>query len=282
MESWQRTQTQFERYLRSSGRSANTAKTYSSNLLQFWRYCAHYECTPFEADRDMLRTYIADRLVNVSSQRAHNDLAALRLFYAWLLEAEYREDDPSARLKVKRTKALPTEPIDRGELVALLSACSNDRDRMMILVMASTGIRISELSALTAEDIDWSRGTLKIHGKGDKERLVTPPPEVLGQLHAFLGMFPEGPLWISSHGNVLAPQPIRNLLQRIGEKAKVEHVHPHRLRALFATEFIEQFKDIQALQSMMGHESIETTARYSEWTRDRRGQEMMRKLRLTG
>ena len=277
---WLTTEGPFKRYLLSCGRSANTARTYASGVKMFWRWCAKYEMTPFEATRAELRDWTAERHASVSGTRLHNDLAGLRCFYAWLRETGYRDDNPTEGVKIKRGKRLPTKPLSMEELDALMQAASCERDRLLILVLAHTGLRVSELASLTSEDIDWASGVIIITGKGDKQRKLAPQIEVINRLHAFCGMFPSGPVWMSKWDRPLAEHQIRKLIYAVAAKAHVENVHPHRFRAFFATTYIEQFADIQALQGVMGHESIETTSKYSEWTREARGLKQMRALKI--
>lgn len=280
-EPWENSSTDYQRYLLSSGRSATTARTYASNITLFWRWCRHHECRPEDLDAPGLRAWLAERLQQVSPSRAHNDLAALRLYYAWLREDGYRDDDPTRNLRVKRSRTLPTEPLSRGELAVMLAVCGEERDRVLLLLLAHSGMRISELAALRAEDIDFARGTIKVTGKGDKQRLISPHPDVIRRLHAFVGMFPEGPIFLSLKRRApLSAQQIRKIIYSIGERARVKGVHPHRFRSLFATEYMDQFGDVQALQGALGHESIETTARYAEYTRQRRALAQMQQLRL--
>lgn len=276
---WPVTARQFKDYLLSCGRAPRTAETYVANLSQFWRDCRRWEITPYEADRHLLRGWVADRLAIASGQRVHNQMAALRLFYAWLNEVGYRDDDPTQGIKVKRGRSLPTDPLSDNDIAALLSAAKTERDRLIILVLAATGMRISELASLTAEDINWRDGTLKVKGKGDKERVLKPQAAVLQRLRAFMGMFAAGPIWLSQQRQEpLSAQQLRKIIYHLGERAQVASVHPHRLRASFATAYIDQYADIQALQGVMGHESIETTARYSESSRQRRGLKQMEEL----
>ena len=279
--SWGQTSRAFREYLITTGRSEGTAKTYCSNLSLFWTWCTHHECLPADVDREAVRSWLSERMNSVSSARAHNDLAALRLFYAWMKDIRHRDDDPTDNVRVKRRKSLPTEPLHADEMESLLAASRDERDRLIILMLAHTGMRISELASLRAEDIDWQRGTIRIFGKGDKERRLAPDPEVLNRLHAFCGMFPSGSIWKAKRSHqALSAHQIRKVLYDLAERAKLEDVHPHRFRALFATQYVEQFADIQALQGVLGHESIETTARYSEYTRERRGLEQMRSLKF--
>ncbi len=279
--SWNQVRSGFSQYLLSCGRSPTTADTYCSNLSIFWRFCGKYEATPYEADRQIVRTFVSERLGIVSKARAHNDLAALRSFYRWLKEGRYREDDPTEDVRVKRTKQLPTEPLKIQELNAMLTVCTRERDRLLLLMLAYSGLRISELAELRAENFDWQQGLIRIRGKGDKERLIAPSPDVLGRLHAFLGMFATGPIWLSKvQRRQLSAQQIRKIIYEVAERAKVCNVHPHRFRAFFATQYVEQFADIQALQGMLGHSSLETTARYSEWTKQKRGIEQMKRFKI--
>jgi len=278
---WGSTAREYRDYLITTGRSEGTAKTYVSNLSLFWQWCTRRECLPQDVDQPTIRAWMADRMAQVSAARAHNDLASLRCFFALVRELRLRDDDPTQNIRVKRPKQLPTEPLSRQELESLLSACKIERDRLIVLMLAHTGMRISELASLRAEDIDWQKGIIRIIGKGDKERRLSPDPDVLGRLHAFCGMFPSGSVWKSQRAHqALSAHQIRKILYEVAERARLDHVHPHRLRALFATEYVEQFADIQALQGVMGHESIETTSRYSEYTRERRGLDQMRRLKL--
>lgn len=279
-QSWAATERLFRDYLLSTGRAPGTATTYVYNFHAFWKYCGLYEVSAYDVDRRIIRSWVSQRLTEVSAERVHNELAAVRVFFAWLRDTRDRDDDPTEGIRVKRGKSLPTKPFAPEEVAALLSACKTERDRMILLVFASTGVRISELAGMQAEDIDWRNGRILIRGKGDKQRLVEPTPEILNRLHAFLGMFPTGAIWISQRGNPLAAHQIRKILYGLGADAKVDGVHPHRLRATFATSFIDQHGDIQALQGVMGHESIETTSRYTEYTKQKRGLQQMRSLRF--
>jgi site-specific recombinase XerD len=112
--------------------------------------------------------------------------------------------------------------------------------------------------------------------------MVIPPKDIIGRLHAFAGMFPSGPLWVSHWGRALSGQQLRKIIYGIAAEAKLEGVHPHRFRAFYATQYIEQFKDIQALQGVLGHTSIETTSRYSQWTREARGAAQMQRFTVAG
>ena len=283
---WDSVARAFRIYLTAKGRSPETLRTYVYAVGMFYRWCAERETSAYDVDRYAFRQWLAERLETVSSRRAHNDLAALRSFYAMLNEDGYRDDDPTKGATVKRTKSEPTEPITPDQLQRVVYACRNHRDRLLIMMFAYTGLRIAEMTALCAEHIDWDRSLIHVrHGKGDKARRVAVNPEVLGWLRSYLGMFPEGPVWRSesrvTRGEPLAQSSIRQIVYDAGERAGIPGLHPHQLRATYATQMIAQNGgDIQAVQGQLGHSSIETTAMYTYWTREQRGQDSSRKLRL--
>lgn len=271
----------YGRHLRTTGKLSGTVRTNTSDVRIYWKWCADRELSVWDVDRPLFQEWLAGRVASVSASRAHGSLCSLRLLYEWAMREGWCQADPTQGLKIKKGKTLPTEPLDRKEIDLLLEHACHERDKLMLLVLVHTGVRISELAGMNAEDVNWQTGVTLIRGKGNKERWVVLNPDLLGRMKAYYGLFPSGALWLSQQNKRrLASHQIRKIIYGIGASAEVTHVHPHRFRATMATEFIEQYKDIQALQGLLGHESIETTSRYSEWTRQRRGLEMMKRFTL--
>lgn len=280
---WAEAAEDYGRYLLTAGKSPETVRTYVSALSLFWRWCeAQEECTQ-SASRDFIRAWLLQRSATVSSTKLHSNLAGLRSYYGYLIEEGVRSDDPTKNLKWKRTESLPTQPLDVSDVARLLSACSHERDRLVVLLLVYSGVRITEFASMEADDIDWRAGTITIkHGKGDVARRVQPAPEVMGRLHVYLGLLPSGPIWRSLRDKKpMKAHQIRKVIYRITAKAGLEHVHPHRFRSTFACEFLDQFNgDIHALKGAMGHRSIETTSRYAKAAELRRGLDKMSRFRL--
>ncbi len=240
------------------------------------------EC-PESADRDTVKAWLLHRSETCSSARIHSNLAGLRLFYTYLNEEGVRTDDPVKGIKWKRTETLGTMPLDMPDVSALYAACTKERDRLIILLLVYSGVRITEFASMTAEDIDWPHGTITIkHGKGDVARQVSPAPEIMGRLHSYLGLMPQGAIWRSErHNSPMKAHQIRKRIYVIAAKAGVQDVHPHRFRSTFACEFLDQFDgDIHALKGAMGHKSITTTSGYARSAELRRGLAKMSKLNL--
>lgn len=278
---WVEAKEKLRRFLITDEKTTETARTYVNNAGRFWRWCLIHELAPACADKAIVQEWLTERRAAVSSGRVHNDLAAVRKLYEWLLDIHAVEENPTIGLRIKRPKVLATPPLSPTEVGAMLASCRYERDSLIVLLLAYSGVRIAEFANMQEEHIDWDRGEIRIFGKGEKERLVAPSAEVMARLHSFLGLFHSGPIWRSiKRKRELKSHQVRKIIYRIAEEAGLTKVHPHRFRATFATEFMEQFGDLQALQDAMGHESIETTARYSESTRRRRSMEKMRRLRI--
>lgn len=281
MADWSTLAVPFRRFLITDEKTPETARTYVNNAGRYWRWCISHEACPETADKPIVQTWLAERRASVSSGRVHNDLAAVRKLYEWLMDTGASTVNPTAGLRIKRPKVLPTAPLEGIDVDQLLGACRHERDSLIVLLLVYSGVRITEFANMLPEHIDWRRGEIRIFGKGEKERLVAPAEDVMDRLRLFLGLFYEGPLWLSLRRKLpMSGHQIRKVIYRIADEAGLANVHPHRFRSTFATEFMEQFGDIQALQAAMGHESIETTARYAEYTKHRRGLEKMRRLQI--
>lgn len=275
----------FTRHLLTTGKSRETVRTYVSSLSLFWRWCEAQEECPVSASRDLVRAWLLFRSASVSSARLHSNVAGLRSYYDYLVEEGVRDDDPTKGVKWKRGESLPTEPLDMPDVSALLRAAENERDRLVVLLLVYSGVRITEFASMCADDIDWSHGTITIrHGKGDVARHVSPAPEVMGRLHSYLGLMPNGAIWRSlREKRPMSAHQLRKLIYRLTAKAGLSHIHPHRFRSTFACEFLDQFDgDIHALKGAMGHKDINTTSRYAKAAELRRGLEKMRRFSLPG
>lgn len=284
---WVEAKERLRRFLITDEKTTETARTYVNNAGRYWRWCLAHELSPTCVDKAVVQEWLAERRATVSSGRVHNDLAAVRKLYEWLIDIQVIEHNPTLGLRIKRPKVLATPPLSPKEVGAMLASCRYERDSLIVLLLAYSGVRIAEFSNMHLEHIDWERGEIRIFGKGEKERLVAPSSDVMQRLRLFVGLFatepdPAGtPIWRSlKRKRELKSHQVRKIIYRIAEEAGLTKVHPHRFRATFATEFMEQFGDLQALQDAMGHESIETTARYSESTRRRRSIDKMRRLRI--
>ena len=150
------------------------------------------------------------------------------------------------------------------ELERLKSACENYRDLALVGFLYSTGCRVSEAISINRESIDFDRHELNVVGKGDKERTVYLTEVSVMYLRLYLsGRQDNNPaLFIGKGGRRLTKNGVETALKRIGAKAGVENVHPHRFRRTLATSMIDRGATLQDVQMILGHEDIRTTQVY--------------------
>lgn len=153
-----------------------------------------------------------------------------------------------------------------------LSTCVNRptalRDRSIILLLFDTGIRASELCALTIADYDTDRGRLIVrHGKGDKPRYLYPGDRTRKTLWRYLAertdAKPNEPLFATRTKQHIDRGYLRSMLKRLGDKASVSNVFPHRFRHTFAISFLRAGGRIEELQKILGHESLDMVLHYA-------------------
>lgn len=198
---------------------------------------------------------------------------ALRNLYGWLADEEEIDGNPMSKVKVDRANSVPVDVLTDGAVAALLKACEGKafldrRDMALIRVLAATGMRRAELTALTVEDIDLVRRVAYIrHGKGDKARYVRFDAGTAAAIDRYrrtrarhrLAALPA--LWLSRSGP-LQPNGVSWALDRRAELAGIGHVHPHQLRHTFAHRFLERGGNEGDLQRLGGWESAEVMRRY--------------------
>lgn len=152
------------------------------------------------------------------------------------------------------------------EVRTLLNALQFAKYRVMATVMYATGMRITEVCRMTTSDIDAERGVIRVHGKGNKERLVMMSPRLLAILRAYWKQErPAAPfLFPGDSGKPLAPRTVRKGLARATARAGItKHITPHVLRHSFATHLLEHGTDLRTIQVLLGHSCLRSTAIYT-------------------
>jgi len=272
-------------YLQSvRGVSPRTLAAYRDDLSLFVNYCNNHEIDPVLAVPYQVQSFIAE----LSAERAapssvNRRLSSIRGFYRWLVRFGKRADNPCDTLRnVKAPQGLPSvlwedEMAAFAELPEKQKILWPERDKAIILVMYSAGLRISELVSLSMNMITGDREGARIIGKGGKERIVFFSDEA----HAALGDYlPQrtakirdagihaadmcGALFINEKGRPLSVPGVRWI---IGQYAQVsdlgKNIHPHSLRHSFATHLVNAGCDVRIVQEMLGHASLSTTQRYA-------------------
>lgn len=215
---------------------------------------------------------------DVSPGTLARKLTALRVFSRYLVHNQHRADDPSELLTgPKLSRRLPGT-LSRDEVDRLLAAPRGGdrfalRDRALLEVFYSSGLRVSELAGLTLQQIDLDNGFLRVFGKGAKERVVPIGSKAIDALQRYLAAgrpkFAKpkrtgSQLFLSERGGALSRIMIWVLVKKYAKLAGIEKpVKPHLLRHSFATHLLGGGADLRAIQEMLGHSSISTTQIYT-------------------
>lgn len=163
------------------------------------------------------------------------------------------------------------KPLRGGEADRLAGHAGSERDRLIIRCGLLLGLRVSEICALTVPEVDLDDGIVLIsRGKGDKDRYVPIPSQLVSELAAWLGGRREGYVFPSPRGGPLTTRAVRYMVGRVAEEAGiVRRVAPHALRHTYATKLLDTGADLRQVQELLGHASISTTEVYLHVSRDR-------------
>lgn len=211
----------------------------------------------------------------LSSASVARKVSSLRSFLKFLQLNYGALNNPFTLIKVKsRSRKLP-DFLMYDEIEKLLLSCENDglgvRNQMIIEVMYAAGLRVSEAVDLRISDLDLGARTIRVIGKGNKERILFIYPDLVPKLSRYIDFYRSSfvhdnveQLFVNSSGKPLTPRGIQYILEKQGEKAGLrKKVHPHMLRHSFATHLLDNGASLRVVQELLGHESLSTTQIYT-------------------
>jgi integrase/recombinase XerC len=261
------------------GVSDRTLTAYSGDLSYFELYCNSRGISPEAATPYEVQGFVGDLGSKaLSASSVNRALSSVRGFYRWLRRFGYCEDNPSQGLRnISEPSNLPSFLWERemavfAELPEQTNRLWASRDRALIMIIYSAGLRVSEAVSLSIKNIEPDLRGARIIGKGDKERFVFFSDEAQAALTEYLpernNRIPEDAptdrLFISQRGKPLS---VSGLQWIIGEYAKAsgfdKRIHAHSLRHSFATHLVNAGCDVRVVQELLGHVSITTTQRYT-------------------
>jgi integrase/recombinase XerD len=239
-------------------------------------------CELEDANRDLLSAtqedlaaYLRRLRRGLSPRSIRRVLVSLRGFYAFLVETGARQDNPAVNLVAPRLLRRLPRVLAEGEVEMLLAAPDTEkklgvRDRAMIELLYSSGLRVSELVGLRLQQLRLDVGFVLVYGKGGRERLV-PVGETaehwlsryLRSVRPRLAKGRHEALFVNSSGRPLSRQGFWKILRGYGARVGIRDLSPHVLRHSFATHLLEHGADLRAVQAMLGHADISTTQIYT-------------------
>jgi integrase/recombinase XerC len=256
--------------------SAHTDANYRRDLDLFARYCDKAGIDEWSrVDSQHLRAFAAGEFRRGQSARTiQRRLSALRSFFNYLLRESVLKSNPGVGVQApKAPKRLP-ETVDADQMAQLLTFRTDDelsvRDKAIMELFYSSGLRLSELVDLDIPDVDLRDRTVRVTGKGGKTRMLPVGRFAVQALTAWLNERralatpAEAAMFVSQRGGRLRQRAIQVRIERWAKRQGLGvHMHPHMFRHSFATHLLESSQDLRAVQELLGHANIATTQVYT-------------------
>ena len=265
--------------------SSNTLSSYLRDIRQFGEYLDSHETVGYtEADEEVLNGYISWlRGMGKSVATVSRSIASLKCFYTFLILQRIVSENPTGKLVPDKCEQKLPQILTSSEVELLLEQpeCTDFkgyRDKAMLELLYATGIRVAELVSMDIADIDFSNRTIKVTGKGNKQRVV---PFGLPAQRALETWLEQGrpvlartatdaaksratnALFLGARGGRIDQRIARDIVHRAAREAGVPDISPHALRHSAATHMLDGGADLREVQEMLGHSSLKTTQRYT-------------------
>jgi integrase/recombinase XerC len=277
--------------------SSHTVAAYRNDLHQFVTFVRRERGESADVavvDHLLVRLYLAglaagrpdsrsgQRRAPYSKSSIGRKLAAIRALFAWLVRSGQAVANPAELIATpKREQRLPFH-LNIDQAVALVESpppphqeeLEAARDRALLELLYSSGLRVSELTGLSVGDLDRTGGLVRVLGKGGKERIVPVGSKALESLTAYLVLrsWPDepAPLFLNKRGQRINRRSVARIVTRQALQIEAfRAISPHTLRHTFATHLLEQGADLRSIQELLGHSSLSTTQKYTHLGLDR-------------
>lgn len=268
----------FLRYLEQEKRmSSHTVSNYQRDLKQLLSFLQDHDLSSWaEIKSSHIRQFIVQlHRQGLAGRTIQRFLSAIRSLYRYLIREGLAENNPAQAVQAPKTEKRLPSTLDVDQMGALLDHTVQDtfiasRDRAIMELFYSSGLRLAELASLNLRDVDFGDHLVYVTGKGNKSRVLPIGSQALLALNAWLakrdelGLFEQTALFITQQGRRLGVRSIQKRLDHWGKKNAIsDKVHPHRLRHAFASHMLEASGDLRAVQELLGHSDISTTQIYT-------------------
>jgi len=274
--------------------SSHTRRNYRNDLSQFFTFLQENEVGVFNHEKvdlnkitpSIVRNFLAHIHQKNAKTTMARKVAALNSFFKFLVKEGFVASNPAQTVSApKPEKVIPTF-LSVDEIFSLVEQPDREkalsrRDRAILELMYSCGLRVSEVVNLDLKDLDLGGGLIKVKGKGNKERLLPIGAKAREALDDYLSVRKklgeknkaEGPpsaLFLNHRGGRLTTRSIARMIDKYARRsAFFRPVHPHAIRHSFATHMLDAGADLRAIQELLGHSSLSTTQKYTHVSIDR-------------
>ena len=283
--SWKQSIKEFKSYLRiERSLSDNTIDSYLRDIQKLANFSEEKDLTELQITKAEVKEFISEiNKEGISARSQSRIISGIKAFYKYLILEDYLKVNPtelieSPKIGMKLPDTLSIEEIDSLISAIDLSHPQGERNRAILEVLYSCGLRVSELTNLKLSNIRFKEGYVKVLGKGNKERFAPIGSSAIKFLNIYLNEIrnhqdikkgSEDIVFLNRRGNKLTRVMIFTIIKQLAEKIGMKKkISPHTFRHSFATHLIEGGADLRAIQEMLGHESITTTEIYTHLDRE--------------
>lgn len=241
--------------LKLRGLSNRTIESYNFFLI---RYLQNLDKSPEQANEQDIKDFLAQLVDKYSNKSRALAISSIRFLYKEIL------NKPEVIIRIKNPKKQSNLPsvLTKDEVQKLISSTETRKSKLIILFLYSTGIRVSELTNLEINDLDFNTHKGIVRGKGNKQRQIYLGKNLSEELRKYLED-KQSNKYLFSKDKPITPRNIQKIIKRAAKKSGIKKkVTPHTLRHSFATHYLESGTDIRKIQMLLGHERIDTTQIY--------------------
>lgn len=272
---WESTIDQFCHHIEVVRRlSPHTVSNYRRDLLELAE--AFSSRHPFDLTQHDIRSFAnRQHRQGMASKSLQRKLSSIRQFYAWFIKQRNTLNNPALGVKPPKVPRKLPRVMDTDQLSHLLDFSAENwhqtRDKAMVELFYSSGLRLAEIASLNLDDVDYTTLQVRVTGKGNKQRIVpvgrfanTALQQWLAVRLAHGNCVDESALFLSQQGKRISHRAIQQRLRLLGqERGAQQGLHPHMLRHSFASHILESSSDLRAVQELLGHSDISTTQIYT-------------------
>lgn len=258
--------------------SMHTIKAYRKDLKDFFLYC---NLNPEDIDMIDIRGFVSAQMASGKTKTTvSRKLATLRSFFRYLYQEGYVKNNQAKLVSAPKSAIHLPNFLNVDDVFNLVQAPEGigiipTRDRAILELLYSSGLRVSEISGLNIEDLNIKEGLVKVKGKGKKERIVPVGKKAIDSLKLYIierKLFKKKKaisdsdiaLFLNRNGGRLTDRQIRRIVVKYARKIGIMgQIGPHTLRHTFATHLLQEGADLRVIQELLGHSSLSTTQKYT-------------------
>lgn len=277
---WKDALTDYQFFLKiERGLSENSIKAYSQDIQKLISFLADLELSisPEEIDADIMERFVYQNAKKIAPRSQARMISGLRNFFDYLVFEEYRKENPTDLLEGPKIGRKLPDTLSEKEINEIISQIDlskpeGERNRAMIEMLYSCGLRVTEMIQLQISDLFFEEGFIRVIGKGNKQRFIPVNTYMIKLIETYKDLIRssvkiqkgfEDTLFLNRRGKQISRNMVFMILKDLTSKAGIHKtVSPHTLRHSFATHLLENGADLRSIQQMLGHESITTTEIY--------------------